>query len=262
MSLNLPKVLYGVTAPEFSLANKPSLLVLNNLTTNMNPNITTARPENDAYNIQHRCLTSYASDRGPHSTSLSPMDNSSLSSEVNYAKHVATNCNMDIETIDPSFPSVKNFTRFSFSLPASNSCVPLEEAPNSVPIGDNNISTEPSPPLVIPYSTNVPADPSLWDGKFTATSFSSTNKFINSDINNITCSLQRMAYFICQRSLENRNANNIRQLGSFGKSAWDFILAIFESSWDVLTTANKSSIRSNVIKEFGKKTNPSPKANI
>jgi len=221
----------------------------------MNPNITTARPENDAYNIQHGCLTSYASDRGSHSTSPSPMDNSSPPLEVNYAEHVATNCNMDIETIDSSFPSVENFTRFSFSLPASNPCVPLEEAPNSVPIGDNDISTEPSPPLVIPYGTNVLADPSLWDGKFMATSLSSTNKFINSDINNITCSLQCMTCFIRQRSLENRNANNIRQLDSFGEFAWDFILAIFESSWDVLTTANKSSIRSNVVKEFGKKTN-------
>jgi len=124
------------------------------------------------------------------------MNNSSPPSEVDYAERVAANCNMDIEITDPSLPLVENATRFSFSLPASNPHVPLEEAPNSINISDINISAEPSPPEVIPYSADVPADPSLWDGNFTATSLFGTNEFLNSDINNITCSLQCMACFV------------------------------------------------------------------
>jgi len=126
------------------------------------------------------------------------MDDSSPPSEVNYAERVASNCNMDIEIMDPSLPPAENVTSFSFSLPASDPCVPLEEAPKSAVTGYSDISTEPSPPEVIPYNANVPADPSLWDGNFTATSLFSTNEFLNSDINNITCSLKRMACFLRQ----------------------------------------------------------------
>jgi len=162
-----------------------------------------------------------------------------LPSEVDYAEHVAANCNIDIEITDPSLPSAENVTSFSFSLPASNPHVPLKEAPNSSITGNIDISTEPSPPEVIPYSANVPADPSLWDGNFTVTSLFGTNEFLNSDINNVTCSLKCVACFLRQQNIKDQDANSIRQLDPFGKSAWDFISAIFESGWDTLITANK-----------------------
>jgi len=190
------------------------------------------------------------------------MDDSSPPSEVDYAERVAANCNMDIEIMDPSLPSAENATCFSFSLPASNPRVPLVEAPNSAITSNIDISMEPSPPEVIPYSANVPADPSLWDGNFTVTSLFCTNEFLNSDINNITCSLKCMACFLRQQNVKDQDANSIRQLDPFGKSAWYFISAIFRSGWDTLTTANKSSIRDNFTKEFGKSTKPSPSVNI
>ena len=227
----------------------------------MIPNTTSARPEDDAYNIQRGRPASRNSTNGLRSTSPSPMDDSSPPSEVDYAERVAANCNMDIEITDPSLPSDENATNFSFSLPASDSRVPLEAAPNPAITGYSDLSTEPSPPKVIPYNANVLADPSLWDGNFSATSLFGTNKFLNSNINNITCSLKRMACFLRQRNVKERDANSIRQLDPFSESAWNFISAIFESGWDTLTTANKSSIRDNVTKEFGKSTKPSPSAN-
>ena len=160
----------------------------------MNPNITFARPEDDAYNIQRRRPTSSNSTKNPCSTSSSLMDNSSPPSEVDYAECVTANCNIDIEITDLSLSLVKNATCFSFSLLVSNPCVPLKEVPNSINISDTNISTELSPLEVIPYSANVPADPSLWNGNFMATSLFGTNEFLNSDINNITCSLQHMSW--------------------------------------------------------------------
>lgn len=218
----------------------------------MNTNQTTVRPEDDAYNIQRGRSTSRASANEPRSASPSPMDDSSPPSEIDYAERVAANSNMDIEITYTPPPLVNDTTNFTFSLPPSNPHASLEEAPNSVPSGGLDISTEPSPPSVIPYSANVPADPSLWDGKFAAASLFGTNEFLASDINNITCSLQHMARFLRQRKLEGRNANNIRQLDPFGESAWDFVSAIFKSGWDALTTSNKSSIRSNISKEFSK----------
>jgi len=71
-----------------------------------------------------------------------------------------------------------------------------------------------------------------------------------------------MACFLRQRNVKDRDANSIRQLDPFGESAWDFVSAIFKSGWDTLTTANKSSIRDNFAKEFGKTTKPSPSVNI
>ena len=175
----------------------------------MNLNNTLTRPEDDAYNIQHGRSTSRTSTNGPCSNSLSPMDNSSPPSEVDYAERVTANCNMDIEITDPSLPSGENITCFPFSLPASNPCVSLEEAPNHATSSNIDISMEPSPPKVILYSANVPADPSLWDGNFTATSLFGTNKFLNSDINNIMCSLKRIACFLRQRNVKDRDANSI-----------------------------------------------------
>jgi len=190
------------------------------------------------------------------------MDDSSSPSEVDYAECVAANCNMDIEITDPFLPSGKNITCFPFSLPASNPHVPLEEVPNCATSSNIDISTEPSPPEVIPYSTNVPADPSLWDGNFMVTSLFGTNEFLNSDINNIMCSLKCIACFLRQRNIKDWDANSISQLAPFGKFAWDFVSAILESGWDTLTTANKLSIRDNFTKEFGKTTKPLPNVNI
>ena len=180
----------------------------------MNPNITFARPEDDTYNIQCGHPISSNSTKNPCSTSPSLMDNSSPPSEVDYAEHVAANCNMDIEITDLSLPPVENATCFSFSLPASNPYVPLKEVPNSININDTNISTELSPPKVIPYSANILADPSLWDGNFMATSLFGTNEFLNSDINNITCSLQHMSW-----------------LGKLAKSLFIFLFLFTTTRW-------------------------------
>ena len=142
----------------------------------MNTNLTTVRPKNNAYNIQHGRSISCTSTKGLHSSSPSLMDDSSSPLEIDYAKRVAANCNMDIKVTYPSLSLANDITRYIFSIPPSDLHTPFKEVPNSVPISESNISTEPSPSLVIPYSANAPADPSLWDSKFTATSLFGTNK--------------------------------------------------------------------------------------
>ena len=73
----------------------------------------------------------------------------------------------------------------------------------------------------------------------------------------MACSLQRMASFLRQRNLEDRDGNDIPQLALFGDSAWTFISAIFESGWDKLHTSGKTSFRDNVALQFGKNVNHS-----
>jgi len=104
--------------------------------------------------------------------------------------------------------------------PSQMPYAPHEDALNEPSPADNfNMSLEPSLPTVIPYSANVLADPNLWDGNFTATSLFGTNGFLQSNVRNMACSLQRMACFLKQRSLEGCDGNNISQLELFGESA-------------------------------------------
>ena len=227
----------------------------------MNTNSTNERPEDDAYNIQRGRSLSRISADGPRSNSPSPMDDSPPS-EIDYAEIVASENNIEMSAIGPLTSSNNLAQSFNFALPPSQPPRAANEATSDpASNGHSSASNEPSPPTVIPYSANVPADPSLWDGNFTATSLFGTNEFLNSDVRNIACSLQRMACFLRQRNLEGRNGNNIRHLDPFGESAWDFISAIFESGRDTLTTSNESTIRSNIAKEFSKKTNLPSKVN-
>jgi len=136
--------------------------------------------------------------------------------------------------------------------PSQTPRAPHEDVLNKPSPADNiNTSLEPSPPTVIPYSANVPADPNLWDGNFTATSLFGTNEFLQSDVRNMACSLQRMACFLKQQSLEGRDGNNIPQLELFGESAWEFISAIFESGWDQLHSSKNTTIRNNISTHVG-----------
>jgi len=176
-------------------------------------------------------------------------------SGCDYAERVAAQNNMDIVT--DNAPLSAGPQKYDFAMPPSQTPrAPHEDAPNKPSPADNfNTSPEPSPPTVIPYSANVLADPNLWDGNFTATSLFGTNEFLQSDVRNMACSLQRMACFLKQRSLEGRDGNNIPQLALFGESAWEFISTIFESGWDQLHSSKNTTIRDNISTHVGNMQN-------
>jgi len=121
---------------------------------------TTAQSDDTMFNIQRGCLTMWANDQGPHSTLSSPIDDASTPSECDYAKHVAAQNNMEVEVSHTSPPL--DIPLYDFSLPFSQPlCVSNEEVLNPMSNSDTNMSMEPSPPTVIPYSANILADPSL-----------------------------------------------------------------------------------------------------
>jgi len=122
------------------------------------------------------------------------MDNSPPS-ECDYAEQVAAQNNMDI--MADNTPSTSGSLTYDFAmLPLQTPHAPHEGASNPSPTDNINTSLEPSPPTVIPYSANVPADPNLWDGNFTATSLFGTNEFLQSNVCNMACLLQHMACFL------------------------------------------------------------------
>jgi len=114
---------------------------------------------------------------------------------------------------------------------------------NSSPLHPLVSTNEPIPniePSVIPYQTNGPADPNLWDGNFSPISLLGVDEFLNGDAKNMACSLQRMAIFIKQRSLIDRDIHQFPQLLEVGNTAWEFIAAIYEAGWDKLSAGNCS----------------------
>jgi len=152
--------------------------------------------------------------QSPHSTSSSPMDNVFILSEYDYAEHVAAQNNMEVEVSHTSPPLDTPSYNFSLS-PFQPPHVSNKEALNPVSNSNINRSMEPSSPTVIPYSTNILADPSLWDSNFMATFLFGTNKFLHRDMCNMACSLQHIVCFLKQRSLTGHNGNNIAQLKLF-----------------------------------------------
>ena len=125
----------------------------------------------------------------PWSISSSPMDNIFMSSEGNYAKRVTVLNNMEVD-VSQIPPSLSNTPLYNFTLPPSQPPhASHEEMLNPALASEAFTSMDSSPPMVIPYSTNIPIDPSLWDSNFTAISLFGTNEFLNSNIQNIACSL-------------------------------------------------------------------------
>jgi len=167
---------------------------------------------------------------------------SSPSSEVDYAERVAASNNrMEVKMANPT---------------TDYSCAHLPQDPHVynevVPIDSSQPapSTLPVPPSAIPYEANMPADPNLWDGHFGPISLFGTNKFLQSDAHNMSCSLIYMAEFIRQRNITDCDGNKIPQIDSFGQAVFDFITAIYEAGWDKLYTSDKNTLRHKIQTQF------------
>jgi len=137
--------------------------------------------------------------------------------------------------------------------------------PNSVPQdnGINYLATPPDlEPSVIPYQANQPADLQLWDRNFSLIFLFGTDEFLDGDAKNIACSLQRIATFIKQRPLGDKDGQDIPQISGFGFAAWDLIFSIYNSGWDKLLVDDKSrTFRQCVASQFNRKDIPSTKVN-
>lgn len=80
----------------------------------------------------------------------------------------------------------------------------------------NNTSTSQSLKLlIIPYTTNQPADPQLWDSNFCLISLFEIYEYLKDDTQNVTFSLLKMMAFIKQYPLENKMAKDISQILEF-----------------------------------------------
>jgi len=95
---------------------------------------------------------------------------------------------MNIEVTNTS--SIFGLLLYDFTIPPLQTpYVFYEKMPNSISTGNINMLSEPFLPMVISYSSNILANPNLWDSNFIATFLFSTNEFLQSNIHNMACLL-------------------------------------------------------------------------
>ena len=79
------------------------------------------------------------------------------------------------------------------------------------------------------YDINQALDPESWDGEFCAVSLHRSMEHLASDVKNIKDSLHRMHKYIMDKSINEGNANNVKDLEGIGKVVWEFILAFYDT---------------------------------
>ena len=173
---------------------------------------------------------------------------------MDYTARVTTQNNINIKVsifILPLFQNTHDQTfNFAALITSQPTCADNVKAPNHILSLEYKASMKLSPPAIILYSTNIPADPSLWNDSFAATSLFSTNKFLQSNMRNRACSLQRMVSFLRQRNLKGHNRNNISQLNHFGESVQSLVFTIFKLGQDLLNASRNTSFHDMVVSQF------------
>ena len=75
---------------------------------------------------------------------------------------------------------------------------------------------------------------------FNLVSLFGTIKKMQNNLHNIKLFLNYITFFISNRNLKNNREHNILCLTSFGKAAWNFILAIYNNKWNNLKVDNNN----------------------
>jgi len=82
-------------------------------------------------------------------------------------------------------------------------------------------------------------EPELWDGNFHPVSLHSSIEHLFSNSKNIKESLNQLAKYIGNKSIDMNKANDIKDLKGIGKVAWNLVASIYSSEWDSLYANNK-----------------------
>ena len=98
------------------------------------------------------------------------------------------------------------------------------------------------------YDINQTLDSEEWDSNFCAISLHSSMEHLSSDIKNIKDFLHRMGKYIKDKSINNSNPNNIKNLEDVGKVVWEFLSSIYNLHWDGLYVDDSNTTFRNKVK--------------
>ena len=93
--------------------------------------------------------------------------------------------------------------------------------------------------------------------KFPPISLHSSIKHLTSDIKNIKDSLNCMAKYTGNKQIDLKRSNDMEDLKGIGKTVWNLISLVYQSSQDLLHADNSlNSLRQNVTSKFTPKVKP------
>ena len=98
------------------------------------------------------------------------------------------------------------------------------------------------------YDINQALDLEEWDNNFHAISLYGPIKHLASNVKNIKDSLYRMGKYIKDKSIDNSNLNNVKDLEGMGKAVWEFLSSIYDSHWNRLYMDNSNTTFRNKVK--------------
>ena len=105
------------------------------------------------------------------------------------------------------------------------------------------------------YDVNQVMGQDSWDSNFHPIPLHGLIGYLPYNIKNIKTSLNWMSKYILNKSVERGKVNDFDDLKGVSKVAWDFILAIYDSGWNVLSIDNNVSFRNKVASKFTPKIN-------
>ena len=88
----------------------------------------------------------------------------------------------------------------------------------------------------MPYNINQATEPDTWDSNFHSVSLYGSIEHIVLDTKNIRKSLHYMTKYILNKKVESGKANEVNNFKGIDKTAWGFILSLYELGWDELIT--------------------------
>ena len=105
--------------------------------------------------------------------------------------------------------------------------------------------------IQLPYNPNAPTEPQLWSGSFHPISLHGSMEHLAHDTNSIKDTLDFMARYIRNKSVNDIKANNITEFEGMGDAIWNFISSVYEAKWDSLhTDRSTNTLRSKISLKF------------
>ena len=271
-----------MVVPNRELANKSSLNSSTYTIPSPNTNLLTVEPFNttgmDIFKKQNPDNYDNMRDRKPSQSLNSSKDASMVSSTSStpYHKRMEKNNEMDIDDNINASPELSYKTPQEKEICLGKATEnQTNTRPPHVNLTDNTLdqhvsgkhptSTSPQGSTVhndentfiniqLPYDSNTPTDPEIWNGRFHPISLHGSIEHIASNAKNIKDSLKFMAKYISNKQIKLAKANDLMNFNGIGNVVWNFISSIYESNWDTLYTDNKTNtFRRKIAAKFTSK---------
>ena len=84
--------------------------------------------------------------------------------------------------------------------------------------------------IQLPYDSNAPMEPELWDGNFHLISLYRFIEHIVSDSKHIRDSLNFMARYISNKQVDSLKSNDLEDFNSISKAIWNFISLVDQAN--------------------------------